>query len=508
MKRPAAAALATPAVCLGLALLSFFQFPGHTWLQQDSQIYVPILEHERDPAVLRNDILVERSQVAYTLYDEIAIGLRDATGLGFREVLAGEQIATRALGIWGLVMLAEALGLAWMPAVAAAAICALGALIKGPEVLTFEYEPTPRAFAVPLLICGMGLAARRRYLAASVAAGAAILFHAPTALPVLCVSLLLARRVRPLVLLPLAGASAILLLAAHGQHTHQDLFAAVTPPQEMLQHLRTAYVWVSTWPAAIVLRHLLIFAALAAACARLWRAMTAELRLFLLVLPALGLLSMPLSRLLLEHWKWGLVPQVQPMRALLFTTLAMQLATAAAGFSAKSRWEKGLWFILAYWPPCQSVLAVGLAVVTVVSPIAVLAAFFLIPTIGHVTNYPRLHTPELAQVSAWARANTPQDAVFLFPDEGHGLAPGIFRSEALRAVYVDWKGGGQVNYLRDFGEDWWFRWQQTVARGYRPGDLGRYSGLGVNYVVLRRPIGDSPVFENKGLFVYSCTAQR
>src|ERR1019366_8508439 len=29
---------------------------GHTWLQQDSQIYVPILEHLRDPAVLRNDI--------------------------------------------------------------------------------------------------------------------------------------------------------------------------------------------------------------------------------------------------------------------------------------------------------------------------------------------------------------------------------------------------------------------------------------------------------------------
>jgi len=44
---------------LALALVTFFQFPGHTYLQQDSQIYVPILEHLRDPAVLRNEILAE-----------------------------------------------------------------------------------------------------------------------------------------------------------------------------------------------------------------------------------------------------------------------------------------------------------------------------------------------------------------------------------------------------------------------------------------------------------------
>ena len=28
-----------------LTLLSFFRFPGHTWLEQDTQIYAPILEH-------------------------------------------------------------------------------------------------------------------------------------------------------------------------------------------------------------------------------------------------------------------------------------------------------------------------------------------------------------------------------------------------------------------------------------------------------------------------------
>src|SRR5579859_5271730 len=98
--------LGPAAIALALALLTFFQFPGHTWLQQDTQIYVPILEHLRDPAVLRNDILVQHPHVAFTLYDEASIGLRSLTGLGFAQVLAFQQVATRALGIWGLILMA------------------------------------------------------------------------------------------------------------------------------------------------------------------------------------------------------------------------------------------------------------------------------------------------------------------------------------------------------------------------------------------------------------------
>src|SRR5436305_14220996 len=105
--------IATASLCLALALLTFYQFPGHTWLQQDTQIYAPILEHVRDPSVLRNEIVVEQPHLAYSLYDEVALGVRIATGLGFREVLAVQQIATRAIGIWGLMLLAEALGLVW-----------------------------------------------------------------------------------------------------------------------------------------------------------------------------------------------------------------------------------------------------------------------------------------------------------------------------------------------------------------------------------------------------------
>ena len=89
--------------------------------------------------MLRNEILVGQPLTAYTLYDEAALALRGVTGLGFREVLAFEQVLARAMGIWGLYLMAEALGLAMGPALLVAAICSLGATIAGPAVLSIEY---------------------------------------------------------------------------------------------------------------------------------------------------------------------------------------------------------------------------------------------------------------------------------------------------------------------------------------------------------------------------------
>jgi hypothetical protein len=135
-----------------------------------------------------------------------------------------------------------------------------------------------------------------------------------------------------------------------------------------------------------------------------------------------------------------------------------------------------------------------------VSPVVVVAAYFAIPLLGGGVNYPQLHTPDLAQLSAWARANTRPDAVFVFPDVNRGLAPGIFRSEAERAVYVDWKGGGQVNFFKDLGEQWWFRWRQT--RNFQPAELPQYAATGISYVVLQQPLLRQPQFQNSTYLVY------
>src|ERR1700722_9588681 len=143
--------IAVAAAICALTLLNFFQFPGHTYLQADSQIYIPILEHIWDPGVLANDLVAQRPHVSFTLYDELQMAVRKVTGLPFREALEGEQILFRALGIFGLYLIALSAGLSTVPALLVAAIVSLGATIGGPSVLTFEYEPTPRGFAVPLL---------------------------------------------------------------------------------------------------------------------------------------------------------------------------------------------------------------------------------------------------------------------------------------------------------------------------------------------------------------------
>ena len=82
-----------------LTLLSYFQFPGHTYLQADTQIYIPILEHLWDPAVLADDLLVQKPHVSFTLYDEAAAALlrheyqtlRDIDAPGVVKALALEE---------------------------------------------------------------------------------------------------------------------------------------------------------------------------------------------------------------------------------------------------------------------------------------------------------------------------------------------------------------------------------------------------------------------------------
>ena len=513
------------AAIAALALLTFFQFPGHTWLQQDTQIYLPLLEHRADPTLFHNEILVQNPAAAFTVYDDIALALYRVTGLGFRELLQGLQIFTRALGIWGLYLMAESLGFAMGPSLLVAAIVSLGATINGPQVLSIEYEPTPRALALPLVFLAMGLTARRRYWAAAGVSVAALLLHPPTAVPFwLALVIVLVAHRQYKVLLPLAGGAAALVLLAHVKGAGPvDFFGRMTPFDAMLQLKRASYVWISTWPLRTVLHYVICFGLVLGALIRLHGELEFDLKVLLVVLPVLGIASMPASWFLLEYLGRNLMPQFQPMRSLLFVVLAMQFLSAAAGVKAmagKRPIEAAAWFALAYLIPLHPVvtdpftisavaLVAVLAMVTVLAgryaPAAAVAAYFAIPMLGGVVNYPRLHTPELAQLSAWARTSTPKDAVFLFPDAGRGLAPGIFRSEARRAVFVDWKGGGQVNYIQGFGELWWWRWERTMTSGFRPPDMAEYPPLGIAYVVLR-PANRLPrpaAFENAGYLAYA-----
>jgi len=147
----------------------------------------------------------------------------------------------------------------------------------------------------------------------------------------------------------------------------------------------------------------------------------------------------------------------------------------------------------------------GLAVAAVRWPVLSLAAailpFVVIPTLGKVRNYPAAITVELNELADWARTNTPKEALFQFGDAGQGQDPGVFRARALRAIYFDWKGGGQVNFLRAFASEWWRRWLLIE----KPLPLEEYRELRINYVVFQkanRLHGVQPVYENARYLVY------
>ena len=530
------------AAILAISLLHFFQFPGHTWLQSDTQIYAPILEHLWDPTVLGKDLIVEHPHVAFTLYDETAIALRKATGLDFRLVLEGEQFVFRALGIWGVYLIVTALGLSDLLALLVAAVFSLGAFITGPAVVIYEYEPVPRGFAVPLVFLAIGLLAHDRFLGAALAASIAFVMHPPSVVPFLVVYLWLAirppsaaaRRQRIAALAVLVGAALILLIASRFQDGGSTaFFSRLDPHQAELQRMRASYSWISMWWKDRLAHYLILYAATVVAYWRIRKNAPPTLRALLIGLPFIGVISLPVSYVLLEKMQWALVPEFQPGRALLFVTaFAMILGAVAAckAVAGKHYAEAIAWLALAYLPPANRLVEwpswnrvfviLTLAVLTTVaiwtaqsasrwSSAAILAAmlapFFLIPAWGRMENYPPLHTAELSQLSGWARTATPKEAVFLFPDAKEDLYPGVFRAEALRAVYVDWKAGGQVNFFKDLGEEWWSRWQRTMAAPFNPGAMTSYRGLGIDYVVLQakhRLAGVTPLFENPSYVAY------
>jgi hypothetical protein len=557
------------AAILAVTLLTYF-FPGHTYLQSDTQIYVPMLEHLDNPSALAADLSATRPHLTFTIYDEVTRALRHLFGTTWRGALEAQQFLFRAAGVWGLYLLAIALGLERRWALLAAAWLSLGAVIAGPAVLTIEYEPVPRGFALSLTLLALGLEANELTFAAGLALALALLYHTPTAAPMLALFLLwIVRKPRPqgpkprlprrfvlgefpapwAGLLPLAAGAAILALAAAlqaGQTEHQTFFALLDPPLAAIQRFRAPYNWVSAWGPKVLAQYPLLFLLALAAFRRLKP--PDAVRWFAGGLLLLGLLSIPTSWLLLERLHWALIPQFQPARAALFVELlALALSACAAARAAAGRryFESLLWLLPVFAAPQQARLldlvwpgftdpllarrlfvtlacaSAAAALLTLRSrpwtfPAAALftlATFFAIPQFGRVVNYPSLSTPELQALINFARNNTPPSAVFLFPAAGHGLEPGIFRAEAVRTVYVDWKIGGQANYYRDLAFEWWNRWSTLMAPARPSGPSlpaaappsPSLRARGIDYIILpaaARLAGPSPVYANAAYALY------
>lgn len=533
--------LALIAALLLLTGLTFY-FPGHTYLQSDTQIYVPMMEraYAGDTAVLARDPMVLMPHTAWTLYDEITIGLRRLTGASFEQILVAEQFLFRAAGIWGIWMIAVGLGLSKWNAFFVAALCSLGAVIEGPAVLTIEYEPVPRGFAIGCLLLSMGFMMQKRYGWAAAAAALATVLHAPTAWPVWPAlffaafgagqatlfpapdadpvrDLALAWQNPRKVLVPLGIAfvlaAIVLAVASRGQFSGGPFFGTIPDWLEQIQRMRARYNWISMWRWQDIAHYLLMAGLLTFA------AKQAQSPRWLVVPAALGVLSMPMSWILLEQMKWSLMPQFQPARAVLWITLLSVLLCGVAAVKSEEWWKRALWLLPVFWIPVTSVLiprtlssrevlvvvslAALFAISSKVTPAFLVIAFLGIPELAGVRHYKaNFHTAELAQLSEWARINTPADSVFLFADAKHGLEPGVFRARSLRALYVDWKSGGQVNYFGKYAKTWKQRWDAAgqCEGGVSAAALG---AAGVNYLVVQEAgTGGELVFRNEKYAVY------
>ena len=535
MNRPVAAALV---VCI--ALLGWSVFPGRTWLQSDTQIYAPILERQYDASLFARDEIALRPHVKFTFYDEIAVALRRLTGLDFHAVLAGQQLVFRVAGVAGAYLVGLAFGLPPAGAVMAAAVFGLGAVINGPAVLTLEYEPVPRGFAVLWILLALGLAMHRRWMWAGAAAVLATLYHPTTTAP-FWVCLLLHwryvhdRREGVAFELSVAAAAAGLALVAILQPFGADrqvMLGRIPAGLEQIQKYRAPYNWISLWPAAWLWQYPLLAALAAAAWRRTRRRLSPEGRFFSAALAVYGLAMIPLQYLLLDVGKWILMPQFQPARAVLWVAVMAELLALAAGWhamKANRRAEAAAWLAAAFllpaagaaplvelhrypWRLLAAALAAGLAWLgawrPAAAPALAAAAFFVIPAAGRLELYPKLHSAELDELAAWARTSTGKDDVFLFADAGRRLESGVFRAKALRALYVDWKSGGQANLLRDYGYEWRRRWQ--AVREARPPllPLEEYARLGIDWVVAapqNAPPGAEPAFRNARYAVFRTT---
>jgi hypothetical protein len=405
--------------------------------------------------------------------------------------------------------------------------------------LTMEYEPVPRGFAISLLVFALGLIAQEHPLAAGVAASVAILYHPPTTLPFwgLAILLVFARRLRWTILIPLAAAGAVLALLARIQHPGieaQSLMRRLEPFQQSLQRMRAAYSFVSSWNLNTRISLAVQASIVALAFWRVRKVMSGPLRDFLFGMPVLGLLSIPLSWLLLERGHWALIPAWQPARAMLFVSLIAALLAAIAAMKATNFSERLVWLIAAFLIPMQHVVSgavIHLRPVQLAAALGIVAAalmffnqksrgaslvlaglipFFVIPQSKLVENYPHLETTELRALAEWARTSTPQPALFLFPDSGTSLDPGIFRARALRGLYVDWNSGGQVNYCPEFSSEWWAHWVETGSGRWTvtAQDFPKLASMGVDYVVLKKPMpGTTAQFAGARYFAYATSSR-
>ena len=88
---------------------------------------------------------------------------------------------------------------------------------------------------------------------------------------------------------------------------------------------------------------------------------------------------------------------------------------------------------------------------------------------------------------------------------GRDKSPGVFRFYANRAVFVDWKAGGQANFSRSFAIEWGRRWEDTMERVPGLTKVQEFAQKGIDYLVTQKPHSVpnlNPAYETGTFYVY------
>ncbi|MBV8072298.1 MAG: hypothetical protein JO270_20520 [Acidobacteriaceae bacterium] len=524
-----------PIAFLGLLVftwLGFKFYPGHSYLRGATQLYVPILERLASPGYLSRDLVATHPNVTYTVYDEATLFLRQALRVDFAAALGAQQILFRFAWAAGVFLIARATGLNRLWSVVLSASVSLGAVLPGCSTALLDPEPVPRAFSLGLTFFALGLIADEKPLLAGLAAGTGLIYDARVAAPfwiILLLAFALDRRLRYLVRPSLPILTVFALLLANlaqlqpGAAENQQLLERITPYAAMIQQTRTPWVWVSQWAPEEIWHYLAILMIGLLASSQIWPKLNRQMRWMFICLPVAGVLSVPLSYVLLERMRWAIIPQIEPAKSLAFTVAICVIACGLAGLMAARRarvWEAVAWFALVFLVQIDvrildalrltnvsslSKLAIALLLGGAFALIAAKSASgpwqcsaLLIPCVAMLVLpfAPRFHAGDdpqtrqipaaLSEVAAWAAANTWAGSVFAFPDAAKSTQPSVFRASAQRALWVDWESGAQILYTPSLTEIWWARWQEMMEPPFSPSHLQSLLSLPVDYYVLRR----------------------
>jgi hypothetical protein len=414
--------------------------------------------------------------------------LHRITHQDFQSVLAWQQLTCRASGILGVFLLASSSGVKDLPALLIAALVNMGAALPGASVSLTELEPVPHTMAFSLCLLALGLLATEKPLLAGFAGGLALLYQPSTAAflwAAIALTFILNGKLRPLLRPMLTILFVFLLLLANlaqlqpGVIDSGAFFRRISPEWLRILRERTPEVIITTWSARTILFYFAVSAGGLFASRRVWPSFNRQSKWMGAILLLGGLLSIPLSAMLLGFFRWSLIPQAQPARALLFT---VALSLAAAAIAATRAASERKYVEAAAW-----------------------CAFALAISVGTQVRHRDTVEPSVRQLASWARENTWGGSMFLFPDSGRGIDPGIFRAESIRAIYVDWNGGELSKYFEDFALEWDGRWHSTVAEPFSARKLEQFLDLPVDYYVLRRQNALArirPVYSTRDYLVY------